>query len=93
VQPANPPPALNEMPAPPPTSQPPMELFRQRYAPARQFSSSEMNYPGKKLGFKPIEPPPAPVSSEKEAALQALFNQYKADQITPGQYQIQRAEF
>lgn len=42
-------------------------------------------------GFAPVEPPPLPVSSEQEAQLQALLEKYKANQITPEQYQSERA--
>lgn len=41
--------------------------------------------------FAPITPPPAPVSPDQEAQLQALLEKYKADQITPDEYQAQRA--
>jgi hypothetical protein len=44
------------------------------------------------LGLKPIEAPPLPISAAKEAQLQALLAKYKADQITPVEYQKQRAE-
>ena len=49
-------------------------------------------FPGKELGFKPIEVPALPVSAAKEAQLRALLAKYKADQITPEEYQKQRAE-
>jgi hypothetical protein len=101
VQPAAPAPVEPEvvMPVAPPAPvvttpmpEPPTESVRQNYMPVQRLPSRAMNYPGKKFGFKPIEPPPSPVSAEKEAALQALLDQYKADQITPEQYQVQRAE-
>jgi hypothetical protein len=50
------------------------------------------NFPGKELGLKPIVAPPLPVSASKAAQLQALLAKYKADQITPDEYQKQRAE-
>jgi hypothetical protein len=49
-------------------------------------------FPGKELGFKPIEVPAVPFSTAKEAQLQALLTKYKADQIMPEEYQKQRAE-
>jgi hypothetical protein len=49
------------------------------------------NYPGKELGLKPIDVPPPPVSAEKEAQLQALLAKYMADQVSPEEYQQQRA--
>jgi len=50
-----------------------------------------MNYPGKDLGLKPIVAPELPISTTKEARLEALLQQYKTDQITPEQYHTQRA--
>jgi hypothetical protein len=48
--------------------------------------------PGTGLGLKPIEAPALPVSAAKEAQLKELLGKYKADQITPVEYQKQRAE-
>ena len=42
-------------------------------------------------GFAPIQPPAAPVSSEKEVELRALLSKYRADLITPTEYQSERA--
>jgi hypothetical protein len=53
---------------------------------------ADVNYPGKSLGFKPIEAPELPISADKEAQLQALLIVYKADRITPAEYQVQRAK-
>ena len=39
----------------------------------------------------PIVAPDLPISEAKQQRLQALLVQYKADQITPEQYQQQRA--
>jgi hypothetical protein len=50
------------------------------------------DYPGMELGLKPIEPPPLPISADKQAQLQALLAIYKADKITPAEYQAQRAK-
>ena len=52
---------------------------------------ASQNYAGKKLGFKPIEAPPLPISAAKQSQLQALLVKYKADQVTPEEYQAQRA--
>jgi hypothetical protein len=57
--------------------------------PAKQ---TDANFPGKELGLKPIQAPPVPISTSKEAQLQALLEKYKADQITPGQYHAGRAK-
>jgi hypothetical protein len=50
-------------------------------------ASSPMQNPA----FQPIQAPPLPISTSKEAQLQALDTKYKADQITPAEYQAQRA--
>jgi hypothetical protein len=66
----------------------------QMYAP--EIPSSTMppnsNYAGKKLGLEPIEAPPLPISEAKQAQLQSLLIQYKANVITPEQYQTARAK-
>ncbi len=41
---------------------------------------------------QPLEAPPLPISAEKEQRLQELLTKYKADQITPDQYQKERAK-
>jgi hypothetical protein len=58
-------------------------------SPANQINTTS---PGKEPGFKPIDAPALPISADKEAQLQALLAKYKADQITPVEYQKQRAE-
>jgi hypothetical protein len=50
-----------------------------------------VNYPGKELGLKPIEAPAPPISADKQAQLQALLAKYMADQVSPEEYQQQRA--
>jgi hypothetical protein len=47
-------------------------------------------YPGKELGLQPIAAPPLPISPAQQAQLQALFERYNANAITPEQYQIER---
>jgi hypothetical protein len=49
------------------------------------------NYAGKTLGLKPVEAPPLPVSAKTEAKLKALLARYMADQISPSEYQKERA--
>jgi hypothetical protein len=44
------------------------------------------------LTYQPIERPVSPLSADKEQRLSELLQQYKADQITPEQYQTQRAK-
>jgi hypothetical protein len=41
---------------------------------------------------QPIGAPPLPISSSQQAQLQALLQQYQANQITPEQYQAARAK-
>lgn len=54
-------------------------------------SPPEANYIGKDLGMKPIVAPALPISASKEEQLQALDMRYKADLISPDEYQKQRA--
>ena len=42
--------------------------------------------------FPPLEGPPLPISSTKQHALYELLQRYKADQVTPEQYQAERAK-
>jgi len=46
----------------------------------------------KPAAFKPIERPPAPISADKDQRLTELLRKYKADEITPDQYQKERAK-
>lgn len=71
---------------------------KQKPAPAAQlplllqpYQTSDANYAGKELGLKPIAPPPLPISVGQEEQLQVLLIEYKANQITPEQYQKRRA--
>lgn len=41
---------------------------------------------------KPIEGPPLPISADKDQRLQELLKRYKSDQLTPEQYQMERAK-
>jgi len=52
------------------------------------------NAPAMKKGaaYQPIEAPPLPISADKEQRLQELLKKYRADQITPEQYQAERAK-
>jgi hypothetical protein len=50
------------------------------------------NYPGKELGLPPITAPPLPISAAKDAQLHELLAKYMADQVTPAEYQSNRAE-
>jgi hypothetical protein len=44
------------------------------------------------LAFPPIPAPPAAVSAEKEQRLAELLRKYKAEEITPEEYHVQRAK-
>ena len=43
-------------------------------------------------GFPPLHGPPSPLSPEKQQRLAELLRRYKADQLTPEQYQTERAK-
>jgi len=47
---------------------------------------------GTSLQFPPLQGPDLPISGDKVQRLHALLQQYKADQITPEQYQAERAK-
>jgi hypothetical protein len=49
------------------------------------------NYPGKELGLPPITAPPLPISTQQETELQGLLMRYEANQISPEEYQKERA--
>ncbi len=49
------------------------------------------NYPGKSLGLPPFVAPPPPVSAQQDAELQALLAKYMANQVSPDEYQKERA--
>ena len=44
-----------------------------------------------RAAFKPIERPPLTISEDKAQRLSELLQRYRADQITPAQYQTERA--
>jgi len=64
----------------------------------QQIAKNPENPPSKppkhqtSLALPPIEAPPLPISAEKKQQLDALLTRYKADQITPDQYQAERAK-
>jgi hypothetical protein len=55
-------------------------------------SAASANNIGTELGLKPIDAPALPISAAKEEQLQALLAKYRADQISPAEYQSNRAE-
>ncbi len=77
ANPAPVPPPIEPMPSPVVKSPPPAD--------------NSAAYAGKDMGFKPIAAPPPPVSAQQEAELQALLARYMANEITPDEYQKERA--
>jgi hypothetical protein len=90
VQPTTPAPVVATAPPAKPVA-PPAKPVAPPVAPAVKPSPANENYAGKSLGFPPIEAPPPPISAQKEAALQALLGKYMANEITPEEYQKERA--
>lgn len=43
-------------------------------------------------GFEPMPAPPLPISAEKQQQLSDLLRRYKADELTPEQYHVERAK-
>lgn len=54
-------------------------------------ATANYDYAGKDLGMKPITAPALPITASKEDQLDALLMRYKADLISPAEYQKQRA--
>jgi hypothetical protein len=48
--------------------------------------------PVKNPAFQGVEAPPLPISGSKQAQLEALLEKYKTDQVTPAEYQVERAK-
>ena len=42
--------------------------------------------------FEPLPAPPVTISTEKQMQLSMLLRKYKADKITPDEYQAERAK-
>jgi len=86
-------PAVSPAPQTKPAAVSPVNPAPPAVKPAVMSPPAQINatYPGKELGLKPIVAPPLPISAAKEAQLQGLLAQYKADQITPAEYHSQRA--
>jgi hypothetical protein len=68
-------------------------LAEQKHAEAEKAASmaSNANPAINQRGLKPIVAPPLPISAAKQAQLDTLLNLYKADRISPADYQKQRA--
>ena len=57
--------------------------------PAANYSSAKAPHA---VGYKPLEAPALPIPADKQTQLADLLRQYRADQITPEQYHMQRAK-
>jgi hypothetical protein len=88
-------PQTNPQPAatPPPkaAAAPPAKPAAPAIVPVAKPPPVNASYPGKTLGFPPIGAPPPPVSAQQQADLQALLGKYMANQISPEEYQKERA--
>jgi hypothetical protein len=78
-------------PQPPVVATPPAKPAAPAAAPAVKPPPADSGYAGKSLGFKPVEAPTPPVSAQKVAELQALLAKYMANQVSPDEYQKERA--
>lgn len=58
----------------------------------KSAASTALGQPSTLKGLSPLPAPPSTISSSKEQQLQALLEQYKADQITPQEYHERRAK-
>ena len=53
--------------------------------------TTDDNYAGKDLGMQPIAAPPLPIPASKQQELQDLLVKYRADLVSPDEYQKERA--
>lgn len=65
------------------------ESVRQRM---QAFSYAQSASGSPSMNFPPLEGPPLPISSEKHQRLNELLERYRNDQVTPEQYQAERAK-
>ena len=68
------------------------EAMRQRMSSMTYADSTSRAGNSPALNFQPLEGPPLPISSEKQQRLRELLERYKVDQVTPEQYQVDRAK-
>ncbi|HTV63778.1 MAG TPA: hypothetical protein VMH30_14550, partial [Verrucomicrobiae bacterium] len=59
---------------------------------SEQAQSNVDEITARELGLQPIQPPPPPVSAAQQEQLQELLQRYDANQITPEEYQAERAK-
>ena len=60
--------------------------------PAPESTAGKSALPKGMPQFEPLQGPPLPISTEKQALLAVLLQKYRADLITPDQYQSERAK-
>jgi hypothetical protein len=65
---------------------------RQRTQSYTYSESTSLGSSSAAFNFPPLEGPALPISSEKQQRLAELLQRYKADQVTPEQYQTERAK-
>jgi hypothetical protein len=76
----------------------PAAIAKAREAVRQRVSSTDYTEPASQAGyspafnFPPLEGPALPISSQKQQQLSELLQRYKADQVTPEQYQTERAK-
>ena len=76
----------------------PESIAKAREAVRQRMQSMSYAEPTSRAGttassnFIPLEGPPLEISSEKHDRLNNLLQRYKSDQLTPEQYQVERAK-
>ena len=68
------------------------EALRQRMSSMTYAEPTSRGGNAEGVNFPPLEGPPLPISSEKQQRLSELLQRYRADQVTPEQYQAERAK-
>jgi len=68
------------------------EAVRQRMSSITYAEPTSRGGNAPAMNFQPLEGPPLPISSEKQQRLSELLQRYRADQVTPEQYQAERAK-
>ncbi len=68
------------------------EAVRQRTASMSYAEPTSLGGNSPTVNFPPLEGPALPISSDKQQRLSELLQRYKADQVTPEQYQAERAK-
>ena len=66
-------------------------LEAQKRAANSPAATAAVNAPAKELGLKQLDAPALPISQAKQDKLAALLQLYKADKLSPEDYQTQRS--